>query len=663
MASKNRKSVNTLNLLVRRICCREAAEVLQVTAILRYILISFMVVVPAALAISAGAGTAGTQEAEGCPCLDRVGNVDCDYADVVSIEDLQLLADHLFYDYSRLPSREEANCSGDSAGMIDIVDLQVLIDHMFGSFEALPECPGPPNSPPDTRILGQHGELFVNAVAPESLGTGIVIQWVGTDLVDHPYYPPPIGFEWRLYGPYEDSIFERLRDSFFVPVFIANDNRVFRFGLPPDTVWDTIIVGPDVEIIPREVPTSMIVCDTSYVNGYRIVTCDTMLIDTMRYDNEHGRLDSLFDIDSPAFTSKEVNFDRVAAESFNGTDGWVYDTIDTIYNVYARQPMDTTAQMNFVFWIRSRDPVDSSLYDLVPDFQAISVINAMRERDVLVIDMGIPEEINESIADSARGFWTNAINTWRPAAAQGASVFLPQRDFIRIDAYQSDPDFLLLLLKYRVMVLTHDAATSSLFSSQETEVVQSLFEALETGVNTWVAMRIPMGTFAQGADPGYAPASLRYQRCFGVQRMRYPGWTFFARRADPQVRMEDFVGATSQDNSRWPHLVVDSLLLHRRYQWTEPYYHWVDSLAALPAVGYCDLVPEAEVLYTYSSSYGSEHFLGVEHSYEGLPVMHRLDNGNTRTVHSLFTPLAFEDSSVQLLVERVLNWLCCGEEP
>jgi hypothetical protein len=642
---------------------QEGGAGLQVTAKFKFAMISMLALLSAVFCMPTRAGTEGTNESQGCFCRGTVGNIDCDYADLVTIEDLLLLADHLFYNFARLPNLEEANCSGDSAGVIDIVDLLALIDHMFLTYAALPNCPAPPNNPPETRILSQHGERFINSVEPGSPVKGVSVSWRGTDVIDHPYYPPPFEFEWRLYGPYDDSLFEEISDSFMIPVFIANDYRIFRFGVFPDTVWDTIGTGLFTRVIPIPMPSSMTICDTTYVDGYQVVVCDTMLIDTITYDNAYGTLDTLFDIDNPAFSGKPVVYDRVAARSFDGVDNWTYDTADTLYDVYANNPTDTTVEMNFVFWVRSRDPRDSLLYDPVPDFQMVSVIEARGELGVLVIDVGQTEAINKADTDSTRAFWTNSINTWRPTSPTSVSAFLPQRDFIRIVDYQSDPDLLLLLLKYKVMVLIQDAVTSSIFASQDVEAIQALYDALRSGVNTWVAMRTPLGSFSQGAEPTYIVPSLTYQQYFGVQRLRYSGWSFFARRDVPQVRIEDFVGATSQDTSRWPPLAVDSSLLHRRYAWIEPYYHWVDTLRALPGVGYCETTPEAEVMYTYNSLYGSGHFLGEEFSYEGLTVMHRMETELARTVHSLFTPLALEDSQAQVLVERVLNWLCCGEEP
>ena len=633
------------------------------TTKLKYIAISILTILPAVSQAPVRAGGDEASEAMGCFCRGTVGNVDCDYADAVGIEDLQLLIDHLFFDFARLPNVEEANCDGDAAGMIDIVDLQVLIDHLFLTHVPLPSCPAPPNNPPETGIIGQHGSRFINAVGPTSPVVGVRVEWNGSDLVDHPYYPPPFEFEWRLFGPYDDSLMAEIRDLFMVPVFIANDNQIYRKGLPPDTAWDTIPSGAATQLVPILIPTSMVVCDTTYDSGLQIINCDTLLIDTISADNEYGSLDTVFDVENPGFTAKTAVYNRVAAESFNGVGRWVQETSDTIYDVFRDYPLDTTAEMNFVFWVRCRDPIDSTLYDPVPDFQIVSVIEARRELDVLVVDVGQAEAINRPDADSVRAFWDSSINSWRSRAAPATGAFLPQRDFIRLADHQNDRDFLLFLMKYKVMVLFQDAVTSSIFGIQETGVVKSLYDALQSGLNTWLAMRTPLGSFAQGSEPSYLTTGATYRQYFGVEQLRYPGWSYYARRAVPQVRMEDFIGVTSQDTTRWPHQIVDSSLLHRRYTWPSPYYHWVDSLAALPGVGYCEIVDGAEVMYTYKSLYGSEHFLGEEHSYQGLTVMHRFETETARTVHSLFTPLCLAEPQAQVLVSRVLDWLAGGEDP
>ncbi len=46
---------------------------------------------------------AETGEIRGCACVDRVGNIDCDYADHVDMADLVALIDHLFISLAPLP--------------------------------------------------------------------------------------------------------------------------------------------------------------------------------------------------------------------------------------------------------------------------------------------------------------------------------------------------------------------------------------------------------------------------------------------------------------------------------------------------------------------------------------------------------------------------------
>jgi len=62
-------------------------------------------------------------------------------------------------------------------------------------------------------------------------------------------------------------------------------------------------------------------------------------------------------------------------------------------------------------------------------------------------------------------------------------------------------------------------------------------------------------------------------------------------------------------------------------------------------------------MYLYQSLYGPEHFLGHDFSYNGRPVMHRLERERFRTVHSLFTPMALEAASAQELVDVALDYL------
>ncbi|RME29478.1 MAG: hypothetical protein D6800_02620 [Candidatus Zixiibacteriota bacterium] len=73
-------------------------------------------------------------------CAGATGNVNCDPDDVVDINDLTTLIDHLFLSQTPLCCPEEANIDGDVFGTVDVVDLTALIDHLFISLSPTAEC-------------------------------------------------------------------------------------------------------------------------------------------------------------------------------------------------------------------------------------------------------------------------------------------------------------------------------------------------------------------------------------------------------------------------------------------------------------------------------------------------------------------------------------------
>lgn len=89
------------------------------------------------------AGSSGVTVAADCFCTGKVGNVNCDPIDRVTIGDVAILVDHLFISGAALPCMEEANINGDSAGIIDITDVLSLVEHLYVTYEALPDCPAP----------------------------------------------------------------------------------------------------------------------------------------------------------------------------------------------------------------------------------------------------------------------------------------------------------------------------------------------------------------------------------------------------------------------------------------------------------------------------------------------------------------------------------------
>ncbi|MCP4686132.1 MAG: hypothetical protein GY867_11905, partial [bacterium] len=521
---------------------------------------------------------------EGCYCIGKVGNVNCDYADIVDIADLQFLVDHMFLSLVRLPNLEEANCDGVPGSGVDITDLQRLLEHLFLTQSELPDCPTPFNKAPSTAITYGIPEYYVNGKSPDNAATGVCVSWTGGDLVDYPFAAPDFEFEWRLYGPYTDDEFQMLLDSFVVRVFVTNEDEVFKFGQPPLTVCDTVVVGPDTTINCIDLPTFHYVCDTSYDGGVRTITCDTILIDTIGPYNDYGRLDTLLDVEHPAFTAPGSVFNRIAARSFDGSDNLVTDTLTTIYDAFAAYPHDTTVEMNFLFWVRAADPDDASIHDLAPPFEEIRVLDPVRTRDVLVVNWDLPDEIQRAYADSVKLFWSEAIPEWATSRGLDSLDFDADRDIVPAALYTSislQPKFRRLVFSYKTAVMVSDQVVSFIFGQDANGLMSATYYAIATGLDTWAAMRSPLGGVGRGSAPTDIFASDNYRYYFGVEMTRYPGWSSFWLKSSDTWRIEDFIGAVSLDTDRWPDLVIDTDLMHRRYDWWGP-YHWnPDSLDML----------------------------------------------------------------------------------
>lgn len=632
------------------------------------------------LALGARAETAADEAAPlGCYCIGTVGNVNCDYADEVTIADVAMLIDHLFISNLRLPNLEEANIDGDPAGEISLADVSLLIDHLFINFPALPLCPQPYNTPPETEIVDYVKEWpFINGKVPGvSPITGVRMQWAGSDIVDHPYFPPDFEFQFRLYGPYSDSMLTAMYEQFVTRVFITNGGEMLRYGQPPDSVGvDTVWNDDSTEIIdinPIWLPTHIISCDTVwYSGGTSEILCDTILIDTLVSANIYGRIDTLLDVENNDFISSVFN--RVSISSSDGSDSCTYLTADSMFNVFYQYPSDTTVEANFIFWVRTRDPLDPNLFDQTPAFVKLAVIDAKHENDIVVINWSASSHENRALPDSIGMYWERTINAWAQGKPELADfTFDRSRDFVHVSSYTLNLRLVRLLSRYKMVINLQDAEVSGTWSAYGDPVRRGVMWALGLGVNAWTAARVPIGNSTTGAGISSRFATEGYQYFFGVYTYHFPGWSAgFTNPHDGYgwglPRTEDFIGATSSPNiTDWPELAIDTANLHNRYSWKGsieplafPFMPFLPEIGALPQVGWCDLVPEAEVLYNYVSLYEGEHPIVPGRNYNDKPVMHRLDRGLFRTVHSNFTPLALEETTAQQMVDSVLNWLYLG---
>ena len=607
----------------------------------------------------------------GCYCVSPVGNVNCDYADQVTLADVATLIDHLFITGVRLPNLDEANIDGDAGRIIDIADVNMLIHHLFIDGVQLPDCPDPFNNPPEVRIQSVTSGLpFLNAPQPGAPTTGVFLSWVGQDVIDHPYYPPDFEFEYRLYGPYSDSVYQVILDSFLVPVFQTGTGELLKMGLPPDTVGcDTFYDSTEIDtIICHTLGTHYIVCDTTWNGGVREIVCDTVLVDTLEVATEFGHLDTLFDISTPAFAENPI-LNRLSKTSGSDSSVWVTSTSNTLYDVYAGYDADTTVQMKFLFWVSVRDPLDSLLYDPTPDFLTLEIIDPRFERGVLVLNWTPSASPNRALIDSLPAYWTEALAQYSSARGLGeAAGFVPSRDFRQAGDFWQGSSLLYLVVKYKTVILSQDAAISGSWSTSSS-LQDQVQVAIASGVNAWVAARVPLGqhSFAAPQSVNYAPDDYSY--FFGVTSSVFSGWGGYlfensGGEGYGLPRTEDFVGGYAEDSVSWPDLEIDTALLHSRLEWrgsidppVYPFFPFLPEIGALPEVGWVEPSADAEVLYRYRSLYGYSHPVSPDLVFENLPVMHRLDRGYFRTIHANFTPYALSPATGQPMVNAVLDWL------
>lgn len=537
------------------------------------------------------------------------------------------------------------------------------------------------DNPPDTRMVGfLEDNRFINAIVPgASTNTGIRLRWAGSDIIDYPTDPPDFEFEWRMYGPFTDDQYTLLIDSFTVPVFVTNDAQVFRFNQEPvDTAYEIIydpISGDSIGIDTIPIPTYYEVCDTSFVGGMEVVNCDTIFIDTITRANVYGYVDTILRVNDDDFINS-AEYNVVAKNSDDGFgDPWVLDTRDSLYNVYESVPSDTTLQMSFVFWIRSRD--DAKVPDLTPFFARVNVIDPRYERDVLVFDMASPASIQKGNDMAARHYWDTVVNLWAQTPERiGDNIeFDYEIDFNTVQGLGNNAtNILTAFLSHKLVILLQDDVRLGAWSNNaNNEAIQQVYVALESNVNMWLATRCPIGGYGEGAPPD-APvfSGADYYSYFGVEQTVFSGWSWWALRelltGQPSMRIEDFVGTYSLDPNRWPDLEIDTARLHALYNWggISPYYDWDPAIGALPEVDWEVRTPNTEAIYLYKSLYGSDHPLGivdgVDYRMDGRPVAHRLNGGSFRTVQTMFSPMPFKRETADQFVFAMLSWLWEGRQ-
>jgi hypothetical protein len=526
-------------------------------------------------------------------------------------------------------------------------------------------------NPPETEIfaIGEGITPFVNAVERGGASTGVFLRWRGSDPIDYPKDPPPLEFEWRLFGPYggegEPTVAE-FYENFRIDVFLTREGKRYRNG---EYIYT---------------------CDTTIAEEI-VIECDSFLVDKNNnaamdaiYDNfgtDYGRWKQFLRINDADFASSEFNV--IAARSSRGNpalpeDQWVMATADTIYNVFRDYPTDETIRRDFIFWVRCRD--DAFVVDLAPPFIDFPVVEPRHERDVLVIDFSLAGPASPRYPAVGRAYWRQWIDTWgekrmaaigRPdstfqyddTTAVGTTEGI-YRDFIVANQMLSQaPISLESVLQHKVVVLVNDGVyRAGLHNPQYRGQVASVWRGIDAGVNAWLTMRATTigGAFTSSAFG--VPVSLNYIWYFGVSGTNFSGWMCHAGTiaCGDTVRIEDFVGTYSLKPDVWPELDVDDSLHRVRYDWNPQAQFGLgydSTLPAVPEVGWSIRVFGTDPIYLYKSLYGPNHPLGGNYVFEGAPVAHTFDRGFFRTINMNFTLTAIKQEQADSVVAVALNWL------
>lgn len=511
--------------------------------------------------------------------------------------------------------------------------------------------------PPATRVWNVANDTpFVNASVAGGIVTGVKLRWEGSDERDYDeqgLIAPPFEFEWRLFGPYTRDSMQYIMDNFVEIVFVTPDIQFYH-------------MGEELEM-----------CDSTLVddNGVPVweVSCTTIVFDSAAAESStpYYRVDTLITVDDASwFDAKEIR------HSWDGVETWVHDMYDTLYDVYQDYEYgDSTIVRMYLFWCRSRD--DAFVPDPTPAFQAFPVINPKYERDVLVFDMtsgtGIPTgaiQLGTAGLAIRKNYWKNLIETWNSSI--DFSIETEFDDYMTRSTYTIMPgqgrNRLTKLLTYKLLILYSDHIQGPGFSTGANinPAYEPVLTAIDAGVNCWITAR----SFCFGDYQTYeyypaVPLELNYY--FGVEGVFFAGWGYWMKykilgpHAGIIERIEDFKGAYSIDESQWPNLAIDEGLLEELYVLDTDYYsydcEWIDSIASLPEVNWCERRFGTEVMYLYKSLYGANHPMGHPYAIEGAPVAHRLETNLFKTAWFMFTPLCIQPDSMQKLANDVLDFL------
>ncbi len=478
------------------------------------------------------------------------------------------------------------------------------------------------NHYPNTHVGG--GTTFINAVDANSPSPGVRMSWWGADSTDWGRADPPLEYEWRLYGPFDED------DD--VIVNIVQENCTF------DPTTNSYINCDEFDVLDLST-----IPDTVYVN-----------VGTEDNPQYIGKA-------QPVVRSKGPNYAN------DNTDVWVTDRETTLYNVFEGLGLVFSSKYKFIFWVRCRD--DGFVPDPSPSFGQFLLYEAKFERDVLLFEetgyISTDGRWHPRTMDTTKAVYTNLIHN---AGYTEFDTLQSGKDFFNRQTFNSPisgdvlgvkmPD-LVNLLSHKIIIYNSDFVSggpNELGSGALVGGGYGIYFAIDMGASAFMLTRnianAPDGESEHFAR--YDNMSPDFKQHFGINAVNVEAWLYYVANPDYALNpifTEQFIGAHS-NHEDYPHIDLNygegSLLDTRYLRWMlKQDYIFTGS----PEIGVCEKTQFAAPLYLYLSKYGDES------RFHGKVCGVRQQAGDMRTAAFLFTPLAMDEAPMQEAFNTTMEWL------
>ncbi len=456
---------------------------------------------------------------------------------------------------------------------------------------------------------------YINAIDANSPAPGIFMNWGGADSTDWGRAEPPLEYEWRLYGPFNEED--------IINVNLVKENCIY------DPTLDSFVNCIDIPVLDLE-----------------------------------NLPPAVGDMAQPLVHSTGPNYAN------DPSDIWVTETQTTVYDVFESLNLQKTSKFKFVFWVRARD--DGFVPDPTPSFAQFFVYEAKFENSVMVIDATGYDTRNgrwgPSNINIPKAYFYNAIRAtgytdfdtvfyWDSFPPKPKDYFYSAKkasisDTTTLPGPDSTKPELIDVLAHRVMIYYNDDSESGPKEGQF-GLMYLVYKGLDMGGSAWMLSRNVGNVSMNEPRLTELEMELTFMLRFGISMVVAEGWlhgVFLEIQGTP-VFNEEFIGAYSNIEG-FPHLMVDYGLGSRLDTLYPRIFLDPDHvMEGMNEIGVGTRTAYATPAYLYLSKDGDNSFFHGKVN----GVIQQL--GDMRTSCFMFTPICLDPEPMQDVFDVMLPWL------